>query len=147
VNSPIQFFREEISFTLKDKTRIRRWLNVVIREENKKPWYVNIILTNDEYLFELNKTYLKHETFTDILTFPYLEEDNDVISGDIFISINRVRENAGIFKQDFLIELHRVMVHGILHLIGYDDKGKKEKEIMTQKEDYYLEKFSRQDLA
>lgn len=145
MNSPIQFFREDIPFILKDKTRIRRWLDVVIREEKKKPWYINIILTNDEYLFELNKTYLKHETFTDILTFSYQEEAEDVVSGDIFISINRVRENAEIFKQDFLIELHRVMVHGILHLIGYNDKRKKDKELMTQKEDYYIGKFSKMD--
>jgi len=141
VTSPIQFFREEIPFILKDKIRIRRWLVGVIREERKKPWYINLILTNDEYLLELNKTYLKHETFTDILTFPYQDEDKDIISGDIFISINRVKDNAATFKQDFDIELHRVMVHGILHLIGYNDKGKKEKELMTQKEDYYLDKY------
>ncbi|MGA3012608.1 MAG: rRNA maturation RNase YbeY [Bacteroidales bacterium] len=139
---PIQFFREEIPFILKDKIHIRRWLDSVILEEKKKPWYINIILTNDEYLFELNKTYLQHETFTDILTFPYQEEDKNIISGDIFISINRVKENASIFKQDFEMELRRVMVHGVLHLIGYNDKGKKEKELMTKKEDYYLEKFN-----
>jgi rRNA maturation RNase YbeY len=142
VTRPIQFFREEIPFILKDKIHIRRWLDSVILEEKKKPWYINIILTNDEYLFELNKTYLQHETFTDILTFPYQEEDKNIISGDIFISINRVKENASIFKQDFEMELRRVMVHGVLHLIGYNDKGKKEKELMTKKEDYYLEKFN-----
>ena len=145
MTSPIQFFREEIPFILKDKIHIRRWLIGVIREEKKKPWYINIILTNDEYLFELNKTYLQHKTFTDILTFPYQEEDKDIISGDIFISINRVKENAANFKQDLEIELHRVMVHGILHLIGYNDKGKKKKELMTKKEDYYLEKFNKRE--
>jgi rRNA maturation RNase YbeY len=137
VSLPIQFFSEDILFTLKDKTGIRRWLNDVIREEKKKPWYINFIFCSDSYLFELNKTYLKHETFTDILTFPY-QDDKEIISGDIFISITRVKENAIDFDQDFDKELLRVMVHGILHLVGYSDHEKKEKKIMTKREDYYL---------
>jgi rRNA maturation RNase YbeY len=140
VSLPIQFFSEDIQFILKDKGGIRKWLNVLIREEKKKPWYINFIFCSDDYLFELNKTYLKHETYTDILTFPY-QEDEEIISGDIFISINRVKENAIDFKQDFNKELLRVMVHGILHLIGYSDHGKKEKKVMTEKEDYYLGKI------
>jgi probable rRNA maturation factor len=139
VSSPIQFFSEGIPFTLKNKTSIRKWLNVVIREEKKKPWYLNFIFCGDEYLLELNKTYLQHETLTDILTFPY-QDDPDTISGDIFISIDRVTENAAEFRQDFEKELQRVMVHGVLHLIGYSDHGKKKKKIMTEREDHYLEK-------
>ncbi len=137
---PIQFFSEDISFILKDKIRIRKWLNVVISEEKKRPWYINFIFCSDDYLFELNRTYLKQETFTDILTFPY-QDDKNIISGDIFISINRVKENANDFNQDFDNELLRVMVHGILHLVGYSDYGTKEKKIMTKREDYYLKKF------
>jgi len=139
VSSPIQFFSEGIPFTLKNKTGISKWLNVVIREEKKKPWYLNFIFCSDEYLLELNKTYLRHETLTDILTFPY-QDNPDTISGDIFISIDRVMENAAEFRQDFEKELQRVMVHGVLHLIGYSDHGKKKKKIMTEREDHYLEK-------
>lgn len=139
MSSPIQFFSEGISFTLKNKTGIRKWLNQVISEEQKGPWYINFIFCNDEYLFELNKTYLKHQTFTDILTFPY-EHETDEISGDVFISIDRVIENAAEFHQEFDQELKRVIVHGVLHLIGYSDEGKNKKS-MTAKEDYYLSKF------
>ena len=118
---------------------MRKWLKVVIREEKKKPWYLNFIFCSDEYLLELNKTYLRHETLTDILTFPY-QDNPDTISGDIFISIDRVMENAAEFRQDFEKELQRVMVHGVLHLIGYSDHGKKKKKIMTEREDHYLGK-------
>ncbi|MCX6244542.1 MAG: rRNA maturation RNase YbeY [Bacteroidetes bacterium] len=135
---PIQFFSEDIRFTLKNRSVIRKWLTTVIRAENKNPWYVNFIFCSDEYLFELNKTYLHHLTLTDIITFPY-NDDPETVSGDIFISIERVRENAKEFKQEFDRELKRVMVHGVLHLIGYSDKGKKHKEAMTAKEDHYLD--------
>jgi rRNA maturation RNase YbeY len=141
VSLPIQFFSEDTSFILKNKIVIRKWLNTAILEEKKTPWYINFIFCSDNYLFELNKTYLRHETLTDILTFPY-QEEKEVISGDIFISIDRVRENAIEFEQDFEKELLRVMIHGILHLIGYLDHGKKEKKIMTAREDYFLEKIS-----
>jgi probable rRNA maturation factor len=137
VSFPIQFFNEDTAFRLKGKASIRKWLNHVIRSENKKPWYINFIFCSDAYLLDLNKTYLDHSTLTDILTFPY-EEDEETISGDIFISIERVRENAKEYRQEFEMELKRVMVHGILHLIGYSDKGKKEKARMTAKEDFYL---------
>ncbi len=137
---PIQFFSEGISFTLKNKTGIRKWLDLVILGEKKKPWYINIIFCSDDYLFELNKTYLKHETLTDILTFPY-QEDQRTITGDIFISVDRVKENAIEFNQDFEKELSRVMVHGILHLAGYNDHGKKQKKAMTERENYYLAKI------
>ncbi len=114
-------------------------MNSVIREEKKKPWYTNFIFCSDDYLADLNRTYLHHETLTDILTFPY-QDEKDTISGDIFISIDRVKENADEFHQDFEKELQRVMVHGVLHLIGYSDQGKMKKKIMTEREDYYLEK-------
>lgn len=141
MSSPIQFFSEGIPFTLKFKTATRNWLNEVVREEEKRSWYINFIFCSDEYLFDLNRTYLQHDTLTDILTFPYLD-DPGVISGDIFISIERVKENAELFLQDFERELRRVMVHGVLHLIGYSDHGKKKKELMTAKEDFYLEKYT-----
>ena len=135
----IQFFSEDIPFVLKNKTGCRRWLNSVIREEKKISGDINFIFCSDEYLLDLNKTYLRHHTLTDILTFPYAD-DQKTLSGDIFISIERVKDNAARFQQDFDKELKRVMVHGLLHLIGYYDHGKKEKETMTEREDHYLEK-------
>jgi rRNA maturation RNase YbeY len=136
----IQFFSEDIPFVLKNKTGCRRWLNNVIREEKKICGDINFIFCSDEYLLDLNKTYLRHHTLTDILTFPYAD-DPKTLSGDIFISIERVKDNAARFQQDFEKELKRVMVHGLLHLIGYYDHGKKEKETMTEREDHYLEKY------
>jgi probable rRNA maturation factor len=140
VDQKIQFFSEDFHFTLKNKGRVRSWLTEVIKSEKKNPWYINFIFCSDEYLLELNKTYLKHETLTDIITFPFAEEQGN-ISGDIYISIPRVKENAGKFGQGFGGELHRVMVHGILHLLGYNDKSRKEKREMTAKENNYLASF------
>jgi len=97
---------------------------------------LNIILCNDEYLHKLNLSFLNHDTLTDIITFDYTE--SDIISGDIFISISRIKENANKYSLAIKEELHRVTIHGILHLCGYGDKTKREKEIMTSKENEYL---------
>jgi probable rRNA maturation factor len=140
VNSRIQFFSEKIPFVLKNKTRIRTWLVNAILEENKTPWYINFIFCDDEYLHELNVAYLSHTSYTDILTFSFSEEE-EIISGDIYISVDRVDENALKFGQVFSDELRRVMIHGILHLIGYRDKTKNEKKLMRMKETHFLEKF------
>jgi probable rRNA maturation factor len=137
VNQKIQFFSEDFNFTPKSKGKLRRWMTSVIKSEKKTPWYINYIFCSDEYLLELNRCYLKHETLTDIITFPFLEE-NENISGDIFISIPRVKENAEKFGQNIETELHRVMVHGILHLLGYKDKSKTEKARMRAKENESL---------
>lgn len=102
---------------------------------------INVILCNDRYLSDLNKKYLKHNSLTDIITFPLADEDN-LVSGDIYISIDRVKENAKIFKQTTFSELTRVIIHGVLHLCGYKDKTPIEKDTMRQKEDYYLDKLS-----
>ena len=112
----------------------------MIREENKSLLNVNYIFCTDEYLSELNHKYLRHSTFTDILTFPD-HSDPEKISGDIYISVDRVRENADKYLQIFDHELARVMVHGMLHLLGFKDKSREERALMTQKEDYYLEKY------
>jgi rRNA maturation RNase YbeY len=108
--------------------------------EKKKPWYINFIFCSDEYLSELNKTYLKHDGLTDILTFPFAEEP-ETISGDIYISVDRVKENAENFGEQMEQELRRVMIHGILHLMGYKDKTEDEKKRMRKKENHYLKKF------
>lgn len=111
----------------------------VASAEKKNFGTLNYIFCNDAHLLQINREYLKHDTYTDIITFDYSEKK--IISGDIFISIERVTENAEKFKQPFEIELQRVMVHGILHLIGYNDKSSQEKETMRAKEDFYLKRF------
>ena len=97
---------------------------------------INFIFCDDAYLLEMNQEYLKHDTFTDIITFDY--GSSEAVSGDIFISVDRIRENAAKLQQNALDELHRVMIHGILHLIGYKDKSPADKAQMTSKEDKYL---------
>ncbi len=136
----IHFFREEISFTLKHKTIIRNWLRDTISAEGYVLEELNFIFCSDEYLLGINQQYLDHDTYTDVITFDNSEAAKTIV-GDIFISIDRIKENAREFKHDFLNELCRVMVHGTLHLLGYPDKGKAAKKIMTEKEDFYLAKL------
>ena len=133
----INFFSEDIHYTLKEKTYIRKWLTQAILLEKKKLKEVNFIFCSDNYLLEINQQYLKHDTFTDIVTFDN-SETKDLIVGDIFISIERVRANALIFNVSERDELHRIIIHGTLHLLGYKDKSKVDKGVMTGKEDYYL---------
>lgn len=134
---PINFFQEDITFTLKDKTAVRKWISETISAEKHKLAELNFIFCSDNYLLEINRQYLNHDTFTDIITFDNSEENN-IILGDIFISIDRVKENAKTFNVAFKNELHRVIIHGTLHLLGYPDKKKEEKAVMTTKEDFYL---------
>jgi len=132
-------FHYETDFLLENTESFIRWIKNIISEENKKLGDLNYIFCDDKYLLEKNIKYLDHDTLTDIITFSYCE--GDVISSDIMISVERVMENSSIFENSFLEELNRVMVHGILHLVGYNDKTKEEKEIMRTKEDYYVNKF------
>lgn len=133
----IHFFSEDIDFTLKQKTFIRNWIRNTIIAEGHKLRELNFIFCSDAYLLGINQQYLNHDTLTDIITFDNSDKKS-VIAGDIFISIDRVRENAGIFKVKEDDELHRVMIHGTLHLLGYPDKGKAAKALMTEKENLYL---------
>ncbi len=135
----ILFFEEDIKLKIKKKLALKKWLKYTVEKEKKSVSELNYIFCSDEYLLEMNVSYLNHDTLTDIITFDNSEEA-DVITGDIFISIERVIENAKKFEVDFEDELHRVMVHGVLHLIGYKDKKKEEKEKMRAKENYYLNK-------
>ena len=135
----VKFFSEVISYTLKKKKQTTTWINNSIREENRISGELNIIFTSDKYLLGINKQYLKHNYFTDIVTFNYCE--NDIISGDIFISIETVKNNSARFDVNYTTELKRVIIHGILHLIGYDDQNDEEKAIIRQKENYYLERL------
>jgi rRNA maturation RNase YbeY len=136
---PINFFNEDISFTVKQKRSLRTWIRNTIISENHRLKLLNFIFCSDAYLLDINKQYLNHDTYTDIITF----DNSDVkleIAGDIFISIDRVKENAKELELDATEELHRVIIHGTLHLLGYSDKSKTSKAQMTDKEDHYLSK-------
>ncbi|MGY8989259.1 MAG: rRNA maturation RNase YbeY [Flavobacteriales bacterium] len=132
-------FHYETDFLLEKTESYIRWIKNVISEENKGLGEVNYIFCDDKYLLEKNIKYLDHNTLTDIITFNYCE--GDIISSDIMISIERVMENSSIFENSFSEEINRVMIHGILHLIGYNDKTDGEKEIIRKKENYYINKF------
>jgi rRNA maturation RNase YbeY len=136
MTSKINFFTEDIKYILRDKIAIRRWLMDTASNEGCKIEEVNIIFCSDAYLSEHNQRYLKHTSFTDIITFDYSE--GKMISGDIFISIERVCENAMKFKVSENQELKRVMIHGILHLCGYKDKTASDRKKMREKEDEYM---------
>lgn len=133
----IHFFTEDITFKLKNKTILKKWIIDSVQAENAFVGELNFIFCSDEYLLKINQEYLNHDTYTDIITFDSSEEE-DEISGDIFISAERVTENASQFKIDLQTELHRVIIHGVLHLIGFLDKTPKDKTLMTSKEDHYL---------
>ena len=135
----INFFLEDISFSLKNKIKLRNWIKNTIVSEGKKLGELNFIFCSDTYLLEINQQYLKHDTFTDIITFDSSEVEG-IINGDIFISYERVQENAAKFSTSIPNELHRIIIHGTLHLLGYKDKTKPAKALMTQKEDEYLQK-------
>ena len=128
---------EKINF--RDRKKVKTWLNEIIESEGYIQKRVSIIITSDDELLDLNKKFLNNDYLTDVITFDYSEEKN--IAGDIFISAERVIENASIFKENIFVELLRVFAHGILHLLGYKDKSESEKNAMREKEDYYLKLF------
>jgi probable rRNA maturation factor len=135
--SKIYFFLEEVSFNLKDKRKLREWIVQSAESEDYTIGVLNYILTNDNILVQLNKEYLRHFTLTDIITFDLSEKERE-LSGDIYISVDRARENAREFKVTLNNEISRLMIHGILHLMGYKDKSREERELMRQKEEFYL---------
>ena len=132
----VSYYFENTDFKLKDKTRIRRWLKLVAESEIFTLGNISVIFCSDNYILDINNRYLQHDYFTDIITFDYTEKNK--ISGDLFISVDSVRENSIEYGTAFDDELHRVIVHGILHLIGYDDHTEEEVRVMRAKEDYYL---------
>ena len=132
-------YHYENDFKLVDSDKIRIWIEDVIKKEKKTVGDITYIFCDDDYLLERNKEFLDHNTLTDIITFNYCIDDN--ISSDIMISIDRVKENSTTFENSFNEELKRIMIHGILHLIGYNDKSDKEKELMREKENFYLNMF------
>ena len=138
MSEQINFFYEGIRFRFDSKKQIRKWIKKIIKNEKCEANSINIILCDDDYLLKLNKKYLKRNTLTDIICFPMIDQ-NKTISGDIFISIQRVKENAKIYKCPLSNELSRVIAHGILHLLGYNDRNLSEKKIMNRKEEQYLD--------
>jgi len=132
----INFHTEDTDYNLDNKRSIQKWITFVINDQEHSLGTINYILCSDEYLLAMNQKYLNHDTYTDVITFDY--STPKVISGDIFISIERVHENARLFKKTLIDELSRVMVHGVLHLCGYKDKSLDESAEMRKMEDHYL---------
>ena len=126
-------FNSETSFTLKNQNKLVKWIGDVVSSEGFQVGEINYIFCDDSYLNKINQEFLNHDTFTDVISFDYTLGKE--VGGDIFISIERVIENAEKFNEVFENELHRVMIHGILHFMGYKDKTKKEKTLMRTKED------------
>ena len=129
-------FHSECDFTLSKQDARSRWIINSVVNESKRVGKLSFIFCTDEYLLEKNIQFLDHDTYTDIITFDYCK--GDFISGDIFVSVERVTENANAFGVDFEDELDRVLIHGVLHLAGYQDKRKEELNTMREKEDFYL---------
>lgn len=151
----ISFNNEDIQFNLKNKTNLKNWIVSTIEKKKKKTGDISFVFCSDAFLLEMNKEYLNHDTYTDIITFDYSGEGSETsksplpplqrgnISGDIFISIDRVKENADKFSKSFEDELHRVIIHGVLHLLGYKDKSKIAKAEMRKQEDLCLKALAK----
>lgn len=133
-------FNYETEFRLLNEIQVSNWIASVISEENFKEGEINYIFCDDEYLLKLNIEFLDHDTLTDIISFDYTMGKQ--INGDIYISIERVEENAKDFKVGFILELNRIMVHGILHYCGFNDKTKAEEKLMRSKENYYISQLA-----
>lgn len=133
----VSFFSEQIPFRFPQKRRITAWLRHAMATEGYALVQLNIVFCSDDYLLHVNREYLQHDYLTDIITFDQ-SETALTVEGDVFISIDRVRENATLFAVPFLHELHRVLIHGALHLMGYRDDSNISKREMRDKEDFYL---------
>lgn len=132
----VSYFFEDTNFKFNRRRLTSQWLKFTAESEIKRIGQVNIIFCSDNYILDINQKYLQHDYFTDIITFDYCE--GNTLSGDLFISVDTVRENAIFYGTEFDDELNRVIVHGLLHLIGYDDHSEEDQKTMRSKEDYYL---------
>lgn len=133
----INFYTEDTAYNLKNKRLVRKWIEETIVSEGYRLEELNFILCSDEYLLRINQNFLQHDDYTDVITFDNSEVLKTIV-GDIFISVDRIKENAAMYKLATADELCRVMIHGTLHLLGYKDKTKAAKTEMTAKEDLYL---------
>jgi len=134
----INYFFENID-PKKIDSNISTWLEDLIISESRKPGDINFIFCDDDYLLKVNQDYLDHDYYTDIITFDYVK--GKTISGDIFVSLPRILDNASTLSQDFESEFRRVLAHGLLHLCGYKDKTEEEASTMRQKEDFYINRY------
>jgi probable rRNA maturation factor len=134
---PIEFFAEEVEFEVKNESKVKEWLFEIISENSFEVESLNYIFCSDEYLHQMNVDYLDHDTLTDVITFDNSDIEG-VIEGDVFISIDRIVDNAATFNTSTEKELHRVMAHGLLHLLGFDDKTAEKQAIMRSKEEKCL---------
>jgi rRNA maturation RNase YbeY len=137
MRAEINFFTDEVSFNLRDKRKIRDWIIQSVENEDYKVGVLNFIFTTDDQLLQLNQDYLNHYTLTDIITFD-LSEEKGVITGDVYISVERARENSRAYKESLRKEIHRLIIHGVLHLMGHHDKTREEQAGMRASEEYYL---------
>ena len=133
----VRYYKEDTNFDFRHKRINNSWYKLVCESEIKKLGDINVIFCSDNYILDINMKYLQHDYFTDIITFDYCE--GNLISGDLFISIDSVRENSEYYGTSFEDELNRVLVHGVLHLVGYDDHKEEDIRLMSSKEDYYLD--------
>ena len=138
-STSIYFFKADIAFRFQGKSKISNWIKKVVKREGGNFVSLNVVFCSDDYLLNINRDYLKHDYLTDIITFDYSEAKK--ISGEIYISIDRVRDNANGLKLPFEIELRRVIIHGVLHLLGYKDKTASQKKVIRKKEDECLSLF------
>lgn len=134
----IQFFYENLPESV--HADYKKWLEDIILSEGKKLGEINYIFCDDEYLLKVNQDYLQHDYYTDIITFDYVK--GKTISGEIFVSLQRISDNASSLSREYEEELRRVLAHGILHLCGYKDKTEEEEYLMRSKEDHYLAKYN-----
>lgn len=135
----IFFHKEDVKIEVKEKERIRKWIENTIKKEGKKGGTINIILTSNSNIMYLNKKYLNRNYITDIITFNYNREN--IISGDLFLNPSTIKRNAKKYKTKLKEEIKRVIIHGVLHLIGYDDKKEEEKKVIRDKENFYMDRF------
>ncbi|WP_242921659.1 rRNA maturation RNase YbeY [Pontibacter liquoris] len=137
MDHPIEFISEDVDFTLDNPEQVSDWIATVIEKHGQELGPLTYIFCSDEYLHEINVEYLDHDTLTDIITFNNADEEG-TIEGDVFISIDRVRDNSAELGTSFTDELHRVVIHGILHLLGFKDKSDEEETLMRKEEDSSL---------
>lgn len=138
----IQFFNADVTYRLANKTALRSWIEAIIKKEGYSLEELTIIFCSDEYLYKMNVEYLKHDTYTDIITFD-LSSVKNIINGELYISIDRIKENAKTNSVTISNELHRVIIHGTLHLCGYKDKSPQSKKQMTNKENESLKRLQK----
>jgi probable rRNA maturation factor len=136
---PIHFFEEDITFSVTKPRKVKQWIKKIVEQQNKKISNLNYIFCSDEFLYKMNVEYLQHDTYTDIITFDYSQENS--IEGEMYISIERIEENAKNLSIPFEQELLRVIIHGVWHLLGYKDKTNEEEKIMRTKEQESLQVF------